>query len=227
MKEYLQVFINFEQNNWARLLAIAKFAYNNVKNANTGYSLFELNCRYHPRVVFKKNISLCSQSKTADKLSTTLQKLITVCQKTSIMLKSFKSKFIIKTLSPGAIYVSGDKIWLNNKYIKTKQNQKLEAKFFRPFKVLHPIGKQDYKLKLPKQWKIYNIFHLSLLEQSIIQKEQINKKIIELECNAGNSQEFKVEAVWENAIYANKAEGHLPGLYYLIVWKRYFEEENT
>ena len=29
-------------------------------------------------------------------------------------------------------YVPGDKIWLNSKYIKTKQNSKLEFKFFRP-----------------------------------------------------------------------------------------------
>ena len=30
-------------------------------------------------------------------------------------------------------YIPDDKIWLNSKYIKTKQNRKLEAKFFGPF----------------------------------------------------------------------------------------------
>ena len=38
-------------------------------------------------------------------------------------------------------YVSGDKVWLNSKYIKTKQNPKLEAKFFDFFQVLQPVGK--------------------------------------------------------------------------------------
>ena len=38
-------------------------------------------------------------------------------------------------------YASGKKVWLNNKYIKTKHNQKLEAKFFGPFQVLYPVGK--------------------------------------------------------------------------------------
>ena len=36
-------------------------------------------------------------------------------------------------------YASSNKIWLNSKYIKTKQNWKLETKFFRPFQVLYFI----------------------------------------------------------------------------------------
>ena len=31
------------------------------------------------------------------------------------------------------IYVFNNKIWLNSKYIKIKQNEKLKAKFFRLF----------------------------------------------------------------------------------------------
>ena len=55
MEAYLRVFVNFEQNDWARLLLIAEFAYNNTtynnaKNATTSYNSFELNYGYHPRV---------------------------------------------------------------------------------------------------------------------------------------------------------------------------------
>ena len=50
IEAYLQAFVNFKQNDWARLLPIAEFAYNNAKNASTGYILFMLNCRYYPCV---------------------------------------------------------------------------------------------------------------------------------------------------------------------------------
>ena len=50
MKAYLRAFVNFEQNDWTRLLPMAEFTYNNAKNASTGFTPFELNCRYHLRV---------------------------------------------------------------------------------------------------------------------------------------------------------------------------------
>ena len=80
MEAYLRAFANFKQNDWARLLPMAKFAYNNAKNASIGHMPFELNCSYHPRVSFKKDTNSRFRSKIADKLSAELQKLITVCR---------------------------------------------------------------------------------------------------------------------------------------------------
>ena len=36
-----------------------------------------------------------------------------------------------------------------------------------------------------------------------------------------------MEAISEGAIYANKVKGYLPGLYYLVAWKKYRKEKNT
>ena len=68
-------------------------------------------------------------------------------------------------------YALGDKGWSNSKYIKSKQNRKLDVKFFRPFQILHLVGKQAYKLKLPNKWKIHNVFNVSLLEQDNTRKK--------------------------------------------------------
>ena len=42
------------------------------------------------------------------------------------------------------------------------------------------------------------------------------EKVTELESEAAISKDYKVEAIWDSAVYANKAESHLPELYYLI-----------
>ena len=80
MEAYLRAFVNIEQNDWARLLPIAEFAYNNAKNASTGFTSFELNCRYHPRVSYKKDLDPRSKSKTAEELSSKFQNLMAACQ---------------------------------------------------------------------------------------------------------------------------------------------------
>ena len=69
MEAYLQVFVNFKQNNWTKYLSMAKFAYNNAKNASIGHMPFELNCDYYLCVFFKENTNLCSLLKTVNKLS--------------------------------------------------------------------------------------------------------------------------------------------------------------
>ena len=80
MEAYLRAFVNFEQNDWARLLPITEFPYNNVGNASTGHMPFELNCGYHPWMSYKEDVDPRSQSKSADELSAELRELMIVCQ---------------------------------------------------------------------------------------------------------------------------------------------------
>ena len=214
MEAYLWAFINFEQNNWARLLAIAEFAYNNAKNASTSSISFELNCGYHSYVSYKEDVDPHSKSKSADNLSNNLKKLMTVCRENLQHAQDFQKQAHNKGTKPKS-YASSKKVWLNSKYIKTKQNRKLEAKFFRPFQVLYPVGKQAYKLELPKKWRIYDVFHVSLLEQDTTKKRWLDDNMTEFE--TGNNEEYKVEAIWDSTVYAKEsAADYLPGLYYLI-----------
>ena len=221
IEAYLRAFVNYIQENWTRLIPMAKFAYNNTKHASTGYTLFELNCGYHPRVSYKEDIDPRSRSKAADKLTEELRNLIVVYRENLQHNQKLQKRAHYKGTKPKS-YVSGEKIWLNSKYIKTKRNRKLEAKFFGFFRVLHPVGSQAYKLELPKRWRNHDVFHVSLLEQDTIKKGWLDEKTVEqLEFEAGgNNEEYKVEAICDSAIYAKESEaGHLPGLYYLVSWK--------
>ena len=140
METYYQAFVNFKQNVWAKLLSMAEFVYNNAKNASSGHMPFELNCGYHPRMLYKDDVDPRSKSKSADKLLTKLRELMIVCRENLYYAQKFQKQAYDKDVKPRS-YAPRDKVWLNSKYIKTKQNRKLKAKFFKPFRVLHPIGK--------------------------------------------------------------------------------------
>ena len=142
---------------------MVEFAYNNSKNASTGHTPFELNCGYHPWTSYEKEVNPRSQSKSADKLAEELRELIIVCRENLHHAQELQKRAYDKGVKTRS-YAPGKKVWLNSKFIKTKRNRKLEAKFFGPFRVLYPVRKQAYKLELPKKWRIHDVFHVSLLE---------------------------------------------------------------
>ena len=39
---------------------------------------------------------------------------------------------------------------------------------------------------------------------------------MQLEFEAGDDKEYKVDGIWDSAVYAKESAGQLPGLYYLV-----------
>ena len=226
MEAYLQAFVNFEQNNWARLLPMMEFIYNNAKNASTGHTSFELNCGYYPRVFYKEDLDPRSKSKIAKELSSKLQNLMAICQQNLHYAQELQKQAHNKGVKPRS-YAPGDKVWLSSKHLRTKRNRKLEAKFLGLFRVLHPVGKQAYKLELPKKWRIHDVFHISLLEQDTTKKGRVNDTQLNFEFEAGDDKEYEVDGIRDSAVYARELAGQLSGLYYLVLWKGYPKKENT
>ena len=54
---------------------------------------------------------------------------------------------------------------------------------------------------------------MSLLEQDTIRK---GREFSVPEFEPGDDKEYEVEAIRDSAVYAKEANGHLPGLYYLV-----------
>ncbi len=108
---------------------MAKFAYNNAKNASTGHTPFELNCGYHPRVSFKEDVDPRSRSRFANELVEELRELIEVCCQNLLQAQELQKRTHDKRVKSRS-YAPGEKVWLNSKYIKTKRNKKFESKIF-------------------------------------------------------------------------------------------------
>ena len=63
-------------------------------------------------------------------------------------------------------FKAGEKVLLSSKNIKTiRSSQKLDHRFLGPFEIIKKIGTQAYQLwLLMKYSRIYDVFHVSLLE---------------------------------------------------------------
>ena len=67
-----------------------------------------------------------------------------------------------------------------------------------------------------------------MLEQHITKNGQVDKNTLQLEFeNNDKGEKYEVEVICESAIYIMKSEsGTFLGMYYLITWKSFQEEEN-
>ena len=100
MEAYLRAFLNWEQNDWTRLLPMAEFAYNNAKNASTGHMPFELNCGFHPRVFFEDDVNFCSRSCSANELTKELKELMDICQQNLLYAQELQKRVHDKVVKP-------------------------------------------------------------------------------------------------------------------------------
>ena len=117
----LRALVNYKQDNWAGLLLLAEFAYNNAKYTSTEHTSFKLNCRYHQLVSYKKDVNPRSNSKAANELTKKLRNLITACRENLQHAQELQKQAHSKETKPNS-YTPSKKIWLNGKYIKTKRN---------------------------------------------------------------------------------------------------------
>ena len=111
---------------------MAKFVYNNFKNANSNHILFKLNYDYHSQVSLKNKYDKHFRFFQANKLGTELRELINICCQNLLHAQDLQKQTYDKGVKLWK-YGLSEKIWLNSKYIKMEQNWKLEVKFFELF----------------------------------------------------------------------------------------------
>ena len=93
-------------------------------------------------------------------------------------------------------FKEGDYIQLVSKHIQISRfKKKLNYKNFRPFKVIKIINIQSYQLKLPENWNIYNMFHVSLLEKYILDIVSRRQQPIPYFIDIPKLKQWDVEAI--------------------------------
>ena len=73
LEQYLQIYCNYQQDNWHSLLPIAEFCYNSTLSSTTGVTPFFANKGYHPAFTVHSKYEPASMK--AQDLVTNLQEL--------------------------------------------------------------------------------------------------------------------------------------------------------
>jgi len=152
IKQYLHLFINYWQTDWAEWLTCAEFSYNDKIQTSTGHSPFYVNYGCHPH----KGMNIQKEVRNQSAIELT-QEMSKIWEETRAVLclaaEQMKTYNDCKRESSWE-YKAGDEVWLKGYNVMTDcPSKKLNGKWYRPFKILEKVGKATYKLKLLHTWK--------------------------------------------------------------------------
>ena len=155
LEQYLRIFIDYHQQNWASLLPLAQYTLNAWPNATTKKAPFELIMGHIPRV---------HQSARPFKSPTVEARMQQMKQARQDAKEALKKAADLEVPTRFEPYQLGDKVWLEGRNLTTTHpTAKLAPRHYGPFTITRVISRTSYQLKLPPQWKIHNVFHATLL----------------------------------------------------------------
>lgn len=118
----------------------------------------------------------------------------------------------------------GDKVWLEGKNLPTSYPKtKLAPKRYGPFEILEKIGTTAYKLKIPDQWRIHLVFHVSLLTPFKETEEHGPAYEMPLPDVIEGEEEHEVETIRKSKL----DHCYKQPLFYLVKWKGWPDSSNS
>jgi hypothetical protein len=222
IEAWLRPHCNFEQNDWAELLPLCEFAYNNSHATATTMSPFYANYGWNPRSNWPTEFEPQNPGSKlyAHWIEDVHRRVTDSLSKT----RDHMSKHYDQKRQPPPDFKEGDLVMLDGRYIKTKRAcRKLDAKMYGPFKITR-IGsnKRHCQLELPPRWRIHPTFNVSLLERYHGRGGTPPEELADIEAE---DQDFEVEAIIAAGPDTNdeNPQHHQ----FLVKWCNWGHESNT
>jgi hypothetical protein len=158
----LRHYVSRTQSDWDEWLDTAEFAINNSKHASTGTTPFKLN--------FGRSPGLPLHTKPDGKVPAAadfvkhMQHKVLEARTCNRLAQQRQARYYNQHHQLVEHDV-GDWVLLNSKDLHFKcGTPKLLPRWVGPFEIVKRVGKLAYELKLPRSWRIHDVFHVGRLQ---------------------------------------------------------------
>jgi hypothetical protein len=233
IEDMLRAYVSQRQDDWDHHLTAIEIAYNNSKQASTGFSPFYLNSGQHPTLPLNGPTALSEQSSNAsvEDLLERLSKALSDAQENVERAQTSQQRHANRHRSELELEV-GQQVWLSTADLRLKRpaasTPKLSPRWIGPFPVKRKLSPLTYELDLPPSLRIHPVFHISKLRPHRASERfdphrppppsRPPPEVVD------QQEEYEVEAIldhrmskWRNRMYKQ----------YLVHWKGYPEWDST
>ncbi|KAJ1578004.1 hypothetical protein NDA12_001262 [Ustilago hordei] len=217
IEQYLRMYCNYEQNDWANLLDTAAFVYNNTVHNSIGVSPFFAcygwNPKAHPDIPQRLGVNDPGRFEylmDGEERCKYLQEQIREAQRRSVNQYNRKHKDIE--------FKVGDMVYINRRNWKTRRpTPKLDTRFAGPYPVQERVGRRAYRITLPANLRVHDVFHVSMLEPARTSSLPQRAEQPTIPSLPDEDLDFEVEALTDKRSHNGTTE-------YKVLWRGYSEE---
>jgi len=221
VEDMLRHYVSPTQHDWDVHVPAAQFAYNNAYQESVRTTPFRLVYGEDPIEPFAviSGTTFPSANRFARKLQDDL-----ALAKRNLIEAQDRQRTYANQGRRHVEYEVGEEILLSTKNIRWKHpgTKKFLPRFIGPFKILARIGAVAYRLELPDEYTIHNVFHVSLLKPY---HKGVNVAPSPPPDWIDGDWEYEVECILMHR--EKKAAHHAPKKEYLVKWKGYGPERNS
>lgn len=232
IEEMLRAYVSPYQDDWDQHLRVVEFAYNNSVNASTKFSPFYLMNGQHPTVPLTflgdgfqpRKAATGGEAMVAEMAGDLAQ------AKKNLELAKERQAALANKGRRDYQFTVGEKVLLSHDFVNGlpqgarlgSARAKLASRGWGPFDIVELVSEVAVKLKLPKAWRMHPVVHVSNVvpwKDGSAHFPGRVKPAPDPELVDGDVM-FYVDAIRDH-------EFRPGGLWYLVKWKGYPEEENT
>ena len=196
LEQYLRMYVNHRQNNWAKWLATVEFAFNNKVHTATKSSLFQVNYGRELRMGF--DIRKKGKNEKAEEFAREMKKRHEEARATLVKSQEEMKRQADRNRKEADEYRVGDKVLISTKdflmELMKRATKKLTKKFIEPYVVRKIVSENVVELELPAVLRIHLVVNVRRL---VKYREQVEgqKKIPPSPVEIDGEKEYEVEEI--------------------------------
>lgn len=229
IEEMIRGYVGGDHNDWDTLLAPLEIAYNNAVNASTGCSPYYLNYGDHPNLPG----SLYNHQTTANQGVNELVSSLTQAMANAKAKLAQAAQRQIRFANEHRRHVTlqvGDLVYLSTQDLKLPgPARKFQPRWIGPFPVISVVNPVAYKLGLPMDLPIHNVFHISKLKVAKESPTEFTSRPAHPPPHGyarGGLPLYEPEAILDRQLRVFHGR-RKPEYGYLVKWRGYPEHEST